>query len=364
MQFLASAALAFLVSIALTGALRPLAIRIRLIDKPGGRKRHVGEIPLVGGIAMLIGFIVGAALLTDTVMSIWHLIAPAAILVVVGVIDDRWGIRAIPRLAAQAAASLIMMLGGGLYLRDIGNPFGMGTIELGLFALPFTVIVTLTVINAWNFIDGIDGLAASLAVIVLLAGALSAGFIAPASALALTACAAILGFFVYNFPGLRKGRMRAFMGDAGSTLLGFLVVWLTLTICVGEGQALSPVAALWFALVPLADFFSSIVRRVFKRRSPLAPDREHFHHQLLRAGLSARQTLAVLVAFALTYACIGLAGARLGVPDIALFAPWALLLVSQYFIIKRLALLIRGHRLASRRTSGRDAAGASRPLTR
>ena len=130
-------------------------------------------------------------------------------------------------------------------------------------------------------------------------------------------------------------------GDAGSTLLGFIVVWFTVTISQGEGRALSPVAALWFALMPLSDFFSCFVRRVAKGKLPLHPGREHFHYMLMRAGLSERQVLAVLVAFGLFYAAVGLIGAGLKLPDWTLFAPWITLLGLQTFIIRRLAAHVR-----------------------
>jgi UDP-GlcNAc:undecaprenyl-phosphate GlcNAc-1-phosphate transferase len=343
MGFYTSAALAFAVTAMLTLTLRPLAIRLELTDKPGGRKHHHGEIPLVGGIAMLIGILATTLFALETT-SQWSLLAPAALLVVVGVIDDRYNAGASVRLAVQVFAALVMMLGGGLFLRDIGDPFGSGRVGLSFLAIPISVVIALTVINAFNFVDGIDGLAASMALIVLTAGALAAGLTAPTTAIAAMACGAILGFLLFNFPADRNRHLRTFMGDAGSTLLGFIVVWFTVSISQGEGRALSPVAALWFALMPLSDFFSCVARRVVKGKLPLQPGREHFHYMLMRAGLSGRQVLGVLVAFAVTYAAVGLIGASLRLPDWTLFAPWITLLVLQHFIIKRVALLIRYRR--------------------
>lgn len=340
--------LAFIATFALVYVLRPIAVRVRLTDVPGGRKRHKGEVPLVGGIAMLIGIIAGATTGVESLISIWHLIVPAIMLVIVGTLDDRFGISIYWRFAAQIAAALIMMFGGGLYLTDIGDPFGTGTLGLSFLAMPVSLLITLTVINAWNFIDGIDGLAASMALVVLLGGSLSAGLLAPTSALALIACAAILGFFIFNFPAYRFRHIRAFMGDAGSTLLGFVVVWLTIAVTQGQAREVTPVAALWFALMPLADFFSCFVRRIIKGRSPLSPDREHFHHMLLRAGLTVRQTLLVLVGFASFYALVGVAGTYFEWPDVWLFTPWFLLLCTQYAIIKRLALMLRCRKIRAR----------------
>ena len=118
-----------------------------MTDKPGGRKQHLGEIPLFGGIAMFIGILVAAMAAAQTTGQ-WTLLLPAALLVIVGVIDDRYNLGVSARLAAQICAALIMMIGGGLYLRDIGDPFGTGLLRLGILAIPGSVLVTLTVINA------------------------------------------------------------------------------------------------------------------------------------------------------------------------------------------------------------------------
>jgi UDP-GlcNAc:undecaprenyl-phosphate GlcNAc-1-phosphate transferase len=335
-----STALAFAVTVVLTLTLRPLALRLHVTDKPGGRKHHSGEIPLVGGIAMFIGILV-ATMATVQTTDRWALLVPAALLVIVGAIDDRYNVGASGRLVAQICAALIMMIGGGLYLRDIGDPFGTGLLGLGFLAIPASVLIALSVINAFNFVDGIDGLAASMALIALSAGALAAGLRAPALTVAALACGAILGFLPFNFPTYRNRHLRTFMGDAGSTLLGFLVVWFALSISQGEHRSLSPVAALWFALMPLSDFFSCFVRRVARGKMPLHAGREHFHYMLMRAGLSGRQVLGVLVAFAVFYAAVGVIGASQKLPDWALFAPWITLLGLQHFIIRGLAVQIR-----------------------
>src|SRR2546421_4276548 len=338
-----STALALAVMVVLTLTLRPFGFRLRITDKPGGRKQHIGEIPRVGGIAMFIGILFAAMPAVQTTGR-WTLLVPAALLDIVGVIDDRYDVRVSARLAAQTCAALIMMIGGDLYLRDVGDPFGTGLLGLGIFAIPASVFVTLSVINAFNFIDGIDGLAASTALIGLAAGGLATGLRAPAVSVAAMACGAILAFLLFNFPVFRNRRLRTFMGDAGSTLLGFVAVWFALSISQGADRALSPVAALWFALMPLSDFFSCIVRRAVRGKMPLQAGREHFHYMLMRAGLSGRQALAVLVAFSVFYAAVGLIGASQKLPDWALFAPWITLLGVQSFIIRRLAVHLRHRR--------------------
>ena len=344
-QIIFSAALAFCVTAVLTFTLRPIAVRVHLTDKPGGRKRHAGEIPLVGGIAMLLGMLATMVILETA--GYWFVVLPSVLLVIVGVLDDRYNTAVSARLLAQVGAVLIMMLGGGLFLRDIGDPFGTGVLGLGVWAVPLSVLFALTVINAFNFIDGIDGLAASMALVALAAGAFAAEVSVPAVAMAAIACGAILGFLPFNFPAWRNRHLRTFMGDAGSTLLGFIVVWFAVSVSQGEHRSLSPVTGLWFVLMPLSDLFSCVVRRAAKGKLPLHPGREHFHFMLMRAGLTGRQALGVLFVLAVVYAAVGLVADRLALPDWMLFAPWIALLGLQTQLIQRLAVQLRLRRLRS-----------------
>ena len=340
MIYAAPALTALLGTLALIVVLRPLAVHLRLTDRPDDRKRHVGEIPLVGGIAMFVGIFLGLLVAADLDSATWYVILAAAFLVAVGVIDDRQGLPCLGRLAAQMTATLIMIIGGNFVIADIGDPFGSGIVHLGLATLAVSVLITMTVINAFNFIDGVDGLAGCIALIAVAAGALAGGWAAPSTLFALVVAAAIVGFLFFNFPMNGTNPVRTFMGDAGSTLLGLIVVWLTIAICQGEHRAISPVVGLWFVLVPVADFFSCFVQRLAKGTSPLAAGREHFHHALLRLDLSAAQVVATLTGFAAVYAGIGLLGAATGVPDWAMFSVWMTLLVFQYWIVTGIASLV------------------------
>ena len=323
-------------------ALRPMAISIGLIDSPGGRKSHSGEVPLIGGIAMFIGMAVGIALVPDVDREYWYMLLAGGVLLGVGVLDDRYHVSRYVRLGVQAIAALIMVYGGQLVIADIGNPLGLGTLHLGPAAVFFTVLVTVSVINAFNFVDGIDGLAGCLAAVAIAAvAAVAAGWPSSTAAIAVVVCASVVGFLLFNFPAYANWRLRSFMGDAGSTLLGFIVVWLTVCVSQGEAREISPVVGLWFATVPLADLFTCFVRRIAKGRSPMRSGREHFHHLLLRAGLSVRQVLAVLTGLGVLYAAIGLAGHGGGVPDPVLFVAWVAVCASQYWLLRKFATLLR-----------------------
>ena len=333
--------IAMIVAISFMLALRPLALRVGLVDKPGGRKRHEGHIPIIGGIAIFAGFFAGlftgvTLVETDPGASLTAFVA-CALLLIIGVIDDSLTLPATARMTAQVGAVLIMIYGGGHQLSDIGDPFGTGLISMGQFTLVFTLLVTLTMINAYNLVDGIDGLAGSLGLIALLSVALVAGTSSLYGGAAMVAAAAVVGFLMFNFPVVWNRPVRTFMGDAGSTMLGFMIVWLTLGVAQGAERAISPVACLWFAAIPIFDCLTCFVRRALKGKSPFSPGRDHFHHTLTRSGFGVRQVLGILTGLQIIYALVGLAGNFYGIPDYVLFSAWSVLGLSQRWVIRKIA---------------------------
>ena len=275
------------------------------------------------------------------------LFVASSILVLIGLVDDKYNIPATVRMSAQIAVVLVMVYGAGLSLASIGDPFGTGEIAMGRFTLLFTMLVTLTMINAYNLVDGIDGLAGSLALIALVAVSIAAGATHPAMAVALVTVAAIVGFLIFNLPVTWNRQMRCFMGDAGSTLLGFTIVWITLGISQGADRSISPVHALWFASIPVFDLLTCFVRRILKGKSPFTPGRDHFHHTLKRGGFEQRETLIILAALQTVYASIALAAHFASVPDAYLFAAWSVLGLSQSFVIRQIARAKRARTLQS-----------------
>ena len=339
---------AFTVTVAFLFALRPLAEVIGLVDRPGGRKRHVGDVPIIGGLAMFIGVFFGLVLIPSAVGLVVTLLVASFLLIVIGVLDDRFTLAASVRISIQIAAVLIMFYGSGFQLRDIGDPFGTGIISMGPFTLIFTTVVALTVINAYNLIDGADGLAGSLALVALLAVSLVGGYSDPSTAVALTVASAVVGFLIFNFPVKWNRPIRTFMGDAGSTFLGFTILWITLGASQGTDRLVSPVVGLWFASVPIYDALTCFVRRSWSGKSPFLPGRDHFHHVLNRGSDHVRRTIVVLTALQIIYAGIGLAGHFAGVPDALMFAGWSVLGLTQFWIIRKLAVFKRWFRLRRR----------------
>lgn len=348
-----SIVVAFFVTLLFIAALRPLAKTIRLVDLPGGRKRHVGEVPVIGGIAMFLGLLTGMTVLPAGYPMAFHLAIAGALLVTVGALDDRFTMPTSVRLLTQASVVLIMVYGSNVRMFDIGDPFGFGTITLGSAELVVTALITVSVINAFNMMDGIDGLAGTMALIALICIALVAGYEHPMAAFALLATGSVIAFLMTNFPTIYNRKARTFMGDAGSMFIGFVVAWVTMSVSQGEGAVATPVICLWFAAMPIYDFFTRFVRRIRKGYSPFRPARDHYHHMLMRSGMGVRVTLGVLTGLQLSYAIIGLLGHFMGVADVVMFSAWAVLGISQNRIIDKVAA---HYRLQQRKRRDRPAA--------
>jgi UDP-GlcNAc:undecaprenyl-phosphate/decaprenyl-phosphate GlcNAc-1-phosphate transferase len=338
-----AALIAFLVTAVFILALRPFAFTIGLVDRPGGRKGHKGIVPVIGGIGMYFGLLATLPLLGESILGQGPFLVAAGILVAVGALDDRFDIPPSVRLIAQATAALIVCLGSGLVAENLGNLLFFGDIHLGAFALPFTVLVIISVINAFNMMDGLDGLAGGIGLAGLAAGtfaALAFGHGAGAS-LGFVAIAVVLSFLLFNFPMVRNRRVRTFMGDAGSTLLGFTVAWLGLKLAHGPAPAISPVTALWLAALPIFDLFISFGRRLAKGQSPLHPDSEHLHHILFRGGFSVRQVAIIMTTGAFVVAMTGILAHRAGVPDGVLLIALIVIGVVQAWMVRRAWKLAR-----------------------
>ena len=351
MQAFPASIVAFTVTVVFMLALRPVATAIDLIDRPGGRKSHVGDIPIIGGLAMFAGVLASLTLVGAPGGLLVPVLLASALMVTVGVLDDKFALPASVRFLTQIAAVLIMVYGADLPLREIGDPFGTGLIDMGRATLVFTMLVTLTMINAYNMIDGVDGLAGSLALIVLLSIAVIGGIGEMSSTISLTVSAAIVGFLIFNFPITMNRDTRSFMGDSGSTFLGFTIVWIAISASQGSERLVSPVICLWFASIPIYDCLTCFVARALSGKSPLTPGRDHFHHILKRGGMGVRKILGTLTTLQLIYAIAGLTAHFAGIADVVMFSVWAVLGVSQRAIIRRIARLHRRRGMFGNRTT-------------
>lgn len=300
---------------ALTGVmlklLQPVACWLGLVDKPGGRKRHEGLIPLIGGISVFLGVFLTGYLFLDQPTFIRFFMIGGGLMVFLGAIDDRYDISPRFRLVGQVIIASIFVYGLDLHLASFGNLLGLGEVFCGWLGYPLAILSLVGVVNAFNMLDGIDGLIGSLGVVSFLSLSYlfgAAGHVNLAM-LCIVFVGALLSFLVFNIWGKagsdRLGKV--FMGDAGSMLVGLSVGVLLICGAQGESVAFKPVTALWFVLLPMTDMFTIMYRRVRRGKSPVAPDRTHIHHILTRAGFKPRQTLCILIVVQVVLISFGVA---------------------------------------------------------
>lgn len=314
--------IAFIATIAGIWLLRPLAIRLGLVDSPEGRKQHEGHIPLIGGVAMFLGFLFALLTLPVSLINYRGFIAGCALLVFIGVLDDFHELSARARLVAQIVAALFMTAWAGVNIQHLGSLLFYHDILLNNWAIPFTIFAVVGLINSINMIDGLNGLAGGVSLIAfgfLIYLAHHAGLSVAVQILVLL-FAATLAFLIFNFP--IPGRVNAllFMGDAGSMLLGFGLAWFLVSLSQGAQAAASPVTMLWIMLLPLFDTMAVMMRRLRKRTSLFTSDREHLHHLLQCQGFSNMQVTLMLCVMSFIAGLIGVLGNHFHIADGVMFS--------------------------------------------
>lgn len=304
-----------------TPALIWAAHKYGLLDHPDERKHHEAAIPLVGGLAMFFAIAISGGLYLAEVDFFWALFAAVSLIVAVGFLDDRRGQSVWVRFLVQGASALIIALFAGPPLNQLGNLFGFGTVALGVFAVPFTVVAVVGMANAINLSDGMDGLAGGLALISTVFVAATAYFSRRENTfiMLLILAGALIGFLAFNMRAPWRRRARVFMGDSGSLMLGFLLAWAAIRVTQAEKNLLPPAVALWFFAIPLMDTVSVMLRRMLMGKSPFQPGRDHVHHILLRVGYRDCQVVHLIHLVAVAFGLVGFFGWRWGVPDAALF---------------------------------------------
>jgi UDP-GlcNAc:undecaprenyl-phosphate GlcNAc-1-phosphate transferase len=299
-----------------------VAPRLGWLDRPDPRKPHLLPVPPVGGVAWLCALLTVLAT-TGQLPHLPVLIACLLLMLLTGLIDDLRPLPSWLRLALQLIIAASLALTGFTELQSLGTLVpGTAAVTLGLLAVPMTIFSLVGVINAVNMADGMDGLAGSYLLIALLAlVALHAGQNASATdcTLAVAGAAALLPFLSLNLRLPWQTRARVFLGDSGSMAAGLLVGVLLIRGSQGADAVFAPTVALWLLAVPLIDTVSVMLRRIAAGRSPFAPDQQHVHHVLLRAGLSVARVWQVLAGAALLMALTGVWSQRLAVPESAQF---------------------------------------------
>ena len=316
----------------------PVAATLKLVAYPNERTVHRGNIPLVGGLAIFIGFCAAVFFIDPSLMGFQSFFISSVILLVVGLLDDRSHVSVKARFASQIVAVLVVTLWGDITLKNLGDILFVGELQLGLLAVPFMVFSTVGVINALNMSDGVDGLASGYTVIAL-SGLLFLTWgcepCAKEQILLMLLIAAVLGFMLLNArsPWCRKAKV--FMGDSGSMFLGFALAVAFIHLSQGETKIMAPVTALWLFALPLMDTVSIIVRRKKKGKSAFTPGQDHIHHILHQAGYSVGQINMMGWGTSLILALIGITGYRLGVHDGIMFAGFMTLFFLYHYMVSR-----------------------------
>ncbi|MCB1886636.1 MAG: undecaprenyl/decaprenyl-phosphate alpha-N-acetylglucosaminyl 1-phosphate transferase [Rhodocyclaceae bacterium] len=320
LQLLASTAFVAL----LIHVLRPAALRVGLVDDPGGRKKHQGSIPLIGGVAIVLAFALSSLIFVPIVAPYRPMFVGLALLVIIGVMDDLRELAPRNKLAHQFIAAVLMTSWGGNYLRDLGMLWGDQVFDLLDWGIPFTLFATLSVVNAYNMSDGVDGLAGGWAMITFAMtaylGHLTGQDTLADFSLILVGC--LIGFLLYNLRHPWRQRAAVFLGDAGSMAIGFLVVWFSIELTQpvpADRLRVPPVVMLWVCGLALIDMFAVTLRRMSKRRNPLHADRTHLHHVLIRIGFSDRRVVFFLMGVNALLGLIGISGWMSGVSEFVLF---------------------------------------------
>lgn len=316
-------ALTFVFSLVFLFFARKAAKKVGLVDKPNYRKRHQGVIPLVGGISVFAGSCFAFFISDFYVPHFLLYLGCAGALVLVGALDDRFDISVKIRAIVQAGVATVMMVEAKLYLFSLGHILGPWELVLGPFGYVLTLFAVWAAINAFNMVDGIDGLLGGLSCVSFLAMGIILLFDGQTS-LAMWCfimIAAIVPYILLNL-GLFGRRYKVFMGDAGSTVIGFTIIWILLEASQGENHSITPVTALWLIAIPLMDMVAIMYRRLSKGMSPFSADRQHIHHLIMRAGFTSRQAFVLITFAAALLAAIGVLGESLS------FTPeWVMLIL-------------------------------------
>ena len=311
----------FFISFIVMLTLRSVAKRIGLVDKPNSRKLHSGAIPLVGGISIYVSFMFFILFTSHTILHLVPFLISLTILIVVGALDDKYDVCFKVRFGIQAFIALFMMYFSNVQLYTLGDLIGLGSIQLGWLGYVVTVFAVIGAINAFNMVDGIDGLLGGLSIVtfsaigilLLVDGQISFSY----TCLAIVVI--ILPYILLNL-GIFGQKRKIFMGDAGSMMIGFMVVWFLLCGSqTNEESFIRPVTALWLIAIPLMDMAAIMIRRIRRGDSPFKPDREHLHHIFQRLGFSSSQTLLFICGIATFFAGFGIAGDILKVPESVMF---------------------------------------------
>ncbi|MBU5436739.1 undecaprenyl/decaprenyl-phosphate alpha-N-acetylglucosaminyl 1-phosphate transferase [Tissierella sp. MSJ-40] len=284
---------AVIISLIMTPIVRKLAFKVGAIDIPKDDRRvHNKPMPLMGGVAIYIAIVVSALTLLPIDKSLISIIIGGTIILISGIIDDLKGLSPKMKIVFQLSAGLVLIL-GDVKVDFITNPFSSESALLYLkwLSIPITLFWVVGITNTLNLIDGLDGLAAGVAMIsslslMLVASKFGYGNIIILSAIVAGSC---LGFLPYNF-----NPAKIFMGDTGALFLGFMLAAISIEGVMKSVATIAIIVPILILGVPIFDTTFAIFRRLLNGQSIMSADKGHLHHRLLNRGYSQRKTVLTL----------------------------------------------------------------------
>ncbi len=327
--------IAMMVALLLARPVSWLCSRIGWVDKPDARKKHSGAVPLSGGL-IILSSIAATAFIFQLPGFDPGLVAAALLIFGIGFYDDRFPLRARYRFICHLAAAAMLIFASDTAVLYLGYCFGPVPVSLGILAVPFTLVAIPGLINAYNMVDGADGLSGGqcLAAVFWLIVAACAIPLATPDQYAINelgpvlfpVAGALIAFLYYNMRAPWRQRATLFMGDGGSMMLGLIIAWAVIRLSNYYGPSgMGAASALWIVAVPLFDLFSAIIRRVSEGRTPMSPDRKHMHHLLIQRGVRVNGAVMTMNLIAFVCGAIGVVGWLLEVPQYYLF--WSLVVL-------------------------------------
>lgn len=325
---------------------KKIAPKLGMVDYPGGRKKHDGAIPLVGGLIIVpVYFLLISLSSIPFGTGLLPLLVGTIMLLIIGAWDDRSHLKPWLRFVIQIWIACYVVIFCGAELTQLGNLFGFGTVSLGFLSQAFSVTCLVLLMNAINMMDGMDGLAGgfiAVALGVLLLVAYDGQSIWMMQSIMLLFFP-LTAFLIFNarYPFHKKASI--FLGDAGALSLALIVGWFAIHSVIPseinqtiKSQLLSPVLIIWIMTVPIIETFSIFFTRMKQGRSPFEADRLHLHTYLQDKGWRPQMITPFILSLALISGLIGYLSLKIGVPDYILLYSWSMLLLGvTYYRLKK-----------------------------
>lgn len=277
------------------------AFKIGAVDRPNERKIHSIIMPRIGGLAIIVAFMIGLLIVQVETQYFWSIFIGGTIIVIVGVLDDLYSIRPSLKFTGQVLAASIV-ISDGLIIEKITVPFH-GTVELEIFSVIITLLWIVGVTNAINLIDGLDGLAAgvsaigliSLAIIGVIDGRI---IIVQLSVILIGSC---VGFLYHNFYPAK-----IYMGDTGALFLGYWISIISMLGLFKNVAIFSFILPILIVAIPIFDTLFAIVRRLITKQSIGQADKKHIHHRLIDMGYSHKKSVLIIYLFSTVFGLLAI----------------------------------------------------------